>query len=125
MPRPGGAAGRQGTWLAPSGAGLRRIARNPEPTRTTMTSLSTSQDSHGMPDGASQGEEFTDDPARDRPDGIDKKGAMGRMRVRLSPTITNMIRLDHTHVLSTFHQYKPSAALRVKKGLAGTICTAL
>lgn len=36
-----------------------------------------------------------------------------------------MIRLDHTHVLSTYHQYKPGAPMRVKRGLANTICTAL
>jgi len=36
-----------------------------------------------------------------------------------------MIRLDHTHVLSTFHQYKASAPVRVRKGLANTLCTAL
>jgi len=44
---------------------------------------------------------------------------------RMFPTATNMIRLDHTHVLSTFHQYKTSAPSRVKKGLVNTICTAL
>ncbi|MET3441544.1 hemerythrin superfamily protein [Variovorax paradoxus] len=44
---------------------------------------------------------------------------------RIFPTATNMIRLDHTHVLSTFHQYKASAPSRVKKGLVNTICTAL
>ena len=44
---------------------------------------------------------------------------------RLFPTATNMIRLDHTHVLSTFHQYKAGAPERVKKGLVNTICTAL
>lgn len=44
---------------------------------------------------------------------------------RLFPSATNMIRLDHTHVLSTFHQYKASAPVRVKKGLVNTICTAL
>lgn len=44
---------------------------------------------------------------------------------RMFPTATNMIRLDHTHVLSTFHQYKASAPARVKKGLVNTICTAL
>ncbi|MDM0032134.1 hemerythrin domain-containing protein [Variovorax sp. J22P271] len=36
-----------------------------------------------------------------------------------------MIRVDHTHVLSTFHQYKSAAAPRVKKGLVLMICTAL
>lgn len=44
---------------------------------------------------------------------------------RFLPTVTNMIRVDHTHVMSTFHQYKASAPSRVKKGLALTICTAL
>ncbi len=44
---------------------------------------------------------------------------------RLLPSATNMIRLDHTHVLSTFHQYKASAPVRVKKGLVHTMCTAL
>jgi hemerythrin superfamily protein len=44
---------------------------------------------------------------------------------RLLPSATNMIRLDHTHVMSTFHQYKASASPRVRKGLASTICTAL
>lgn len=43
----------------------------------------------------------------------------------LMPSATNMIRLDHTHVLSTFHQYKVSAPARARKGLAETICTAL
>jgi hemerythrin superfamily protein len=44
---------------------------------------------------------------------------------RLFPSATNMIRLDHTHVLSTFHQYKASAPVRVKKGLVNTMCIAL
>ncbi|AEG94878.1 hemerythrin domain-containing protein [Ramlibacter tataouinensis] len=44
---------------------------------------------------------------------------------RLSPYATNMIRMDHTHVLATFHQYKTTSAPRVKQGLAGTICLAL
>jgi hemerythrin superfamily protein len=44
---------------------------------------------------------------------------------RFLPSATNMIRLDHTHVLSTFHQYKSSAPVRVKKGLVNTMCTAL
>lgn len=44
---------------------------------------------------------------------------------RLLPSATNMVRLDHTHVLSTFHQYKAAAPARVRKGLANTICLAL
>jgi hemerythrin superfamily protein len=50
---------------------------------------------------------------------------MNHLVSRLLPTATNMIRLDHTHVMSTFHQYKASASPRVRKGLASTICTAL
>jgi iron-sulfur cluster repair protein YtfE (RIC family) len=50
---------------------------------------------------------------------------MSSLAASMLPSITNMIRLDHTHVLSTFHQYKASAPARVRKGLANTICTAL
>ncbi|MDQ0040479.1 hemerythrin domain-containing protein [Variovorax boronicumulans] len=50
---------------------------------------------------------------------------MTKLVSRLFPSATNMIRLDHTHVLSTFHQYKASAPVRVKKGLVNTMCTAL
>lgn len=38
------------------------------------------------------------------------------------PMVTNMIRVDHTHVVSTFHQYKASAPIRVRKGLVLTMC---
>jgi hemerythrin superfamily protein len=44
---------------------------------------------------------------------------------RLSPSITNMIRLDHTHVMSTFHQYEVDTPPRIKKGLADTVCVSL
>jgi hemerythrin superfamily protein len=44
---------------------------------------------------------------------------------RISPSITNMIRMDHTHVLTTFHQYEADASPRVKKGLADQVCVAL
>jgi hemerythrin superfamily protein len=47
------------------------------------------------------------------------------MLAPMLPTATNMIRLDHTHVMSTFHQYKASAPARVRKGLVLTMCTAL
>ena len=50
---------------------------------------------------------------------------MTRFLSQLLPSATNMIRLDHTHVLSTFHQYKAGAPARVKKGLVNTLCTAL
>jgi hypothetical protein len=50
---------------------------------------------------------------------------MNQFLNRLSPSITNMIRMDHTHVLSSFHQYESDSPPRVKKGLADTICVAL
>lgn len=50
---------------------------------------------------------------------------MSSMLSRLSPSITNMIRLDHTHVLSTFHQYEVGTSPRIKKGLVDTICVSL
>ena len=44
---------------------------------------------------------------------------------KLSPTATNMIRMDHTHVMATFHQYEIDSSPRTKQGLANTICLAL
>ena len=44
---------------------------------------------------------------------------------KLSPTITDMIRFDHSHTLVTFHQYTTAQKPKVKKALAETICTAL
>jgi hemerythrin superfamily protein len=44
---------------------------------------------------------------------------------KLSPTITDMIRFDHSHTLLTFHQYTTAQKPKVKKALADTICTAL
>lgn len=44
---------------------------------------------------------------------------------QLSPSITDMIRFDHSHVLVTFHQYTSTTKDTVKKALADTICDAL
>jgi len=44
---------------------------------------------------------------------------------KLSPSITNMIRMDHTSVLETFHQYEMNSSPQTKKALVGTICLAL
>jgi hemerythrin superfamily protein len=44
---------------------------------------------------------------------------------KLSPSITDMIRMDHSHVLLAFHQYTGDARPRVKKALTTHICTAL
>lgn len=43
----------------------------------------------------------------------------------LSPSITDMIRFDHSHVNVTFHQYVGTSKVSVKKALAETICDAL
>ncbi len=44
---------------------------------------------------------------------------------KLSPTVTDMIRFDHSHVLITFHQYTVDKSPKVRKALSETICTAL
>lgn len=47
---------------------------------------------------------------------------MPTLMSQLSPSITNMIRLDHTHVLSAFHQYEIGSSPRLKKGLVDNVC---
>jgi hypothetical protein len=44
---------------------------------------------------------------------------------KLSPSITSMIRLDHTHALSTFHRYHIDTAPETKRALVNTACVAL
>lgn len=44
---------------------------------------------------------------------------------KITPTITDMIRFDHSHVTTTFHQYTVASKPKVKKALAETICAAL
>jgi hemerythrin superfamily protein len=44
---------------------------------------------------------------------------------KLSPTITDMIRFDHSHVMVTFHQYTSDKPAKVKKALAETVCDAV
>jgi hemerythrin superfamily protein len=43
----------------------------------------------------------------------------------VTPNATNMIRLDHTHVMATFHQYKTDSRPQIKLGLVNTTCLAL
>jgi hemerythrin superfamily protein len=43
----------------------------------------------------------------------------------ISPSITNMIRMDHSHVLTTFHQFEADSSPRQKKGLVDQVCVAL
>jgi hemerythrin superfamily protein len=44
---------------------------------------------------------------------------------KLSPSVTNMIRMDHTKVIATFHQYRIDSSPRVKQALASTVCLAV
>jgi len=44
---------------------------------------------------------------------------------KISPNATNVIRMDHTHVLAVFHQYKATTSPSRKKALVNTACTAL
>lgn len=44
---------------------------------------------------------------------------------RLSPPITAMIRMDHTHAVSTFHQYALYKSPTTKQALVNTLCLAL
>ena len=50
---------------------------------------------------------------------------MAPLLTQLSPGVTNLIRLDHMHVLTAFQQYETSASERLKKGIADNICLAL
>ena len=50
---------------------------------------------------------------------------MNTLLKKLSPTITNMIRMDHTHVLATFHQYEPDTRAQTKQALVNTMSLAL
>ena len=50
---------------------------------------------------------------------------MNSITSALTPNATTMIRLDHAHVLATFHQYRISSRPQVKLGLVNTTCLAL
>ena len=44
---------------------------------------------------------------------------------RIVPDATTMIRMDHTHVVATFHRYRLDASPAKKRAIANTICLAL
>lgn len=44
---------------------------------------------------------------------------------KLSPNILSMIRMDHTHVMSTFHQYMLSSSPSKKRAIVDNICLAV
>jgi hemerythrin superfamily protein len=43
----------------------------------------------------------------------------------MTPSITTMIRMDHTHVLALSHRYKPDTPINKKKALVTNACLAL
>jgi hemerythrin superfamily protein len=44
---------------------------------------------------------------------------------KLSPSILSMIRMDHTHVMATFHQYMLSSSPSKKRAIVDNICLAV
>jgi hypothetical protein len=50
---------------------------------------------------------------------------MNNLMTRISPGATTMIRMDHTHVLATFHRYRIDASPDRKRAIGETICVAL
>lgn len=50
---------------------------------------------------------------------------MNRLMNELSPSVTSMIRMDHGHVLATFHQYHVGTPEGKKQALVNTVCLAL
>lgn len=50
---------------------------------------------------------------------------LDRLTETFVPDITTLIRMDHTHVLTTFHQYRQSSRPEVKRGLVQAACMAL
>jgi hemerythrin superfamily protein len=50
---------------------------------------------------------------------------MNAMAERITPSITTMIRLDHSHVLAVFHRYRPDATPNKKRALVTNACLLL
>ena len=50
---------------------------------------------------------------------------MNAIKNSLSPSITKMIRMDHTHVMSAFHKYEPGTGPSTKQALVSTVCRSL
>jgi len=49
----------------------------------------------------------------------------GTMMEKMSASATSMIRADHTHVVSTFHQFRAETPHRRKEAIVETVCLAL
>ncbi|MEX3936648.1 hemerythrin domain-containing protein [Paraburkholderia phymatum] len=49
----------------------------------------------------------------------------GNLNGNLSPAITTLIRLDHSHVVAAFHRYRINSAWWRKRAVVNNVCTAL
>jgi len=47
---------------------------------------------------------------------------MNAIMKRLSPSVTDMIRMDHAHVQSAFHRYHPDDSPRSRQAIVNTAC---
>ena len=50
---------------------------------------------------------------------------MNALVKRVTPSITTMIRMDHSHVLALFHRYRPDSSTSRKRALVTNACLAL
>src|SRR5688500_12047726 len=53
------------------------------------------------------------------------KRCMNALAQTLAPNATDLIRTDHTKVLSAFHRYKMTTGTARKQALVNTVCLAL
>ena len=50
---------------------------------------------------------------------------MNTLLSKVSPTVTKMIRMDHTHVMTQFHKLEPGISRSAREATVRNICTAL
>ena len=50
---------------------------------------------------------------------------MNKLLSKMSPSVTSMIRMDHTHTLAAFHKYRSELSPTVKEGIVRHVCLAL
>lgn len=50
---------------------------------------------------------------------------MNAVTDRITPSITSMIRLDHTQVMAVFHRYRPETSISRKRALVKNVCLSL
>jgi len=50
---------------------------------------------------------------------------MNRFVNKLSPSVTHMIRMDHSQVLATFHRFEPGGRPQTRRAVVNTACLAI